>query len=397
MSSYVNITNTDFNQTLQNIWLKSVLCSKLVGGLANSLIDFNVDVPPLQYNYDEIKAMLHERILRNSDCVKQKASYVSMPDRMRSLDNMYDQDRRERDLYFYHSDHLGSSSFITDADGITTQHLQYLPYGELFVEQRSTANYFTPYKFSAKEKDEETSYSYFGARYLASDFSFWLSVDPLADKYPNISPYAYCNLNPVMLIDPNGMEAGEPDNWEKCSGFGKINFLGAFFRNVGNLIKKTFWYNTKTTTKYDSETETKIDETEWDKKTDKTVTVTSESTITFESYEVEDQLIVNQDGHEVINTGSVGTDGDPIKEPIGPGSYQIIVNPNTNEKQKEENKSTKYDITIQSNDYRVRRREVSRLWGIIPFRIKNTNTKGTGHEMPENQRPNPRISKKKYF
>ena len=72
-------------------------------------------------------------------------------------------------LYFYHSDHLGSSSFITDANGISTQHLQYLPYGELFLEQRSTANYFTPYKFSAKEKDEETSYSYFGARYLAEN------------------------------------------------------------------------------------------------------------------------------------------------------------------------------------------------------------------------------------
>jgi RHS repeat-associated protein len=107
-------------------------------------------------------------------------------------------------LYFYHSDHLGSSSFITDANGISTQHLQYLPYGELFLEQRSTANYFTPYKFSAKEKDEETSYSYFGARYLASDFSFWLSVDPMADKYPNISPYAYCAWNPIVLVDPDG-------------------------------------------------------------------------------------------------------------------------------------------------------------------------------------------------
>ena len=67
-------------------------------------------------------------------------------------------------------------------------------------------NYFTPYKFSAKEKDEETSFSYFGARYLASDFSFWLSVDPMADKYPNISPYAYCNWNPVMLVDTDATE-----------------------------------------------------------------------------------------------------------------------------------------------------------------------------------------------
>jgi RHS repeat-associated protein len=80
-----------------------------------------------------------------------------------------------------------------------------LPFGELFVEQRSTANYYTPYKFSGKEKDEETSYSYFGARYYMSDVSVWLSVDPLKEKYPNISPYAYCNLNPIRYIDPDGM------------------------------------------------------------------------------------------------------------------------------------------------------------------------------------------------
>ena len=34
----------------------------------------------------------------------------------------------------------------------------------------------------------------------------WLSVDPMADKYPSISPYAYCAWNPVKLVDPNGEE-----------------------------------------------------------------------------------------------------------------------------------------------------------------------------------------------
>lgn len=40
--------------------------------------------------------------------------------------------------------------------------------------------------------------------------TMWLSVDPLADKYPNISPYAYCAWNPVKLVDPDGKEAGGP-------------------------------------------------------------------------------------------------------------------------------------------------------------------------------------------
>ncbi len=36
--------------------------------------------------------------------------------------------------------------------------------------------------------------------------TMWLSVDPMADKYPNISPYNYCMWNPVKLVDPDGEE-----------------------------------------------------------------------------------------------------------------------------------------------------------------------------------------------
>ena len=44
------------------------------------------------------------------------------------------------------------------------------------------------------------------ARYYNSDLSIWLSVDPLVDKYPNLSPYTYCAGNPVRIFDPNGEE-----------------------------------------------------------------------------------------------------------------------------------------------------------------------------------------------
>lgn len=48
--------------------------------------------------------------------------------------------------------------------------------------------------------------TYFGARYLDHDLmTSWLSVDPMMDKYPSISPYAYCAWNPVKLVDPNGI------------------------------------------------------------------------------------------------------------------------------------------------------------------------------------------------
>ena len=66
---------------------------------------------------------------------------------------------------------------------------------------------FYPYVSTGKEKDEETGYGYFGARYMDHELmTMWLSVDPLADKYPSISPYAYCAWNPVKLVDPDGSD-----------------------------------------------------------------------------------------------------------------------------------------------------------------------------------------------
>ncbi|MBP5548499.1 MAG: RHS repeat-associated core domain-containing protein [Bacteroidales bacterium] len=67
--------------------------------------------------------------------------------------------------------------------------------------------HFSELSFTGKERDEETGYGYLGARYYDSDLSgLFLSIDPMSDKYPNISPYAYCAWNPVKLVDPNGMD-----------------------------------------------------------------------------------------------------------------------------------------------------------------------------------------------
>ncbi|MBQ5975657.1 MAG: RHS repeat-associated core domain-containing protein, partial [Bacteroidales bacterium] len=110
----------------------------------------------------------------------------------------------EPDVYFYHSDHLGSASWITNAAGMPIQHLQYLPFGERFVDQRSTG-YSERFTFTGKERDEETGYGYFGARYMDHELmTSFISVDRYADKYPFISPYAYCLWNPIQLTDPTG-------------------------------------------------------------------------------------------------------------------------------------------------------------------------------------------------
>ena len=66
---------------------------------------------------------------------------------------------------------------------------------------------FYPFVSTGKERDGETGYGYFGARYMDHELmTMWLSVDPMADKYPSISPYAYCAWNPIKLVDPDGRD-----------------------------------------------------------------------------------------------------------------------------------------------------------------------------------------------
>ncbi|MFI3298062.1 MAG: RHS repeat-associated core domain-containing protein, partial [bacterium] len=99
--------------------------------------------------------------------------------------------------------HIGSAAWITNQNGTAVQHLQYMAWGELFADQRST-DYSERYTFSGKERDVETGFSYFIARYYLSEYGIFGGVDQLSDKYPSTSSYAYCNNNPVMLVDPDG-------------------------------------------------------------------------------------------------------------------------------------------------------------------------------------------------
>ncbi len=108
--------------------------------------------------------------------------------------------------YFYLSDHLGSSSWISDKDGNALQHLSYLPFGEVFANQKAQNSSFdTEYKFSGKERDTETGFDYFGARYYVSELGIWLSVDPMAEERSWITPYNYSQNNPVGRSDKSGM------------------------------------------------------------------------------------------------------------------------------------------------------------------------------------------------
>ena len=131
--------------------------------------------------------------------------------------------------YFYHSDHLGSASLITDYKGDEYQRIEYTPYGETWVEKtQNTGLEYLPYRFTGKEIDEETGLYYYGARYFNPRTSQWISTDPALGEYipsvgngnskdveklpgmggifntVNLQLYHYAGNNPVKYTDPDG-------------------------------------------------------------------------------------------------------------------------------------------------------------------------------------------------
>jgi RHS repeat-associated protein len=77
---------------------------------------------------------------------------------------------------FYHPDHLGSSWYVTNVLGKTSQHFEYTPFGETFIEE-NTSSYKIPYLFNGEGRDE-TGYYQYADRYYDPALNQWLSIDP---------------------------------------------------------------------------------------------------------------------------------------------------------------------------------------------------------------------------
>jgi len=138
------------------------------------------------------------------------------------------------DISYYHTDHLGSTSYITDAKANVAQFDAYLPYGELLVDEHSSTEEM-PYKFNGKELDEETGQYYYGARYMNPRTSLWYGVDPMAESYDALGAYVYCAGNPISLSDVNGESFFDPsDDQSIWSG------VTSYFKGVGKSFKNTY-------------------------------------------------------------------------------------------------------------------------------------------------------------
>ena len=100
------------------------------------------------------------------------------------------------------------------------QENSYPSFGGLFGEGTSNTN--QAYKYNGKELNRMHGLDWYdyGTRNYDAALPVWTTVDPAADRYPNISPYAYCANNPIIYIDPTGMyiEEGSQKEWERRKG-----------------------------------------------------------------------------------------------------------------------------------------------------------------------------------
>jgi len=103
---------------------------------------------------------------------------------------------------------IGSIRMIVDVYGNVAGYNDYYPYGETMPGRSGINGGVDPrYNFTGKERDAaETGYDYFGARYYDSWSGRWMQVDPLAEKYPGWSPYAYSADNAISIFDIDGMK-----------------------------------------------------------------------------------------------------------------------------------------------------------------------------------------------
>ena len=206
------------------------VCSKIGGGFRNVHWDNIEDrIPTLVEDYDQLSEGQRESVERTfNECLNMGVEMDGIIDLYEVVSHESGRDDQEP-AFFYHSDHLGSAAYLTNDAGQVTQTLNYLPYGEDWVDIQNYVETRYPrlgiYTYNGKEKDYESGFHYYGARYYWSELlTGWLSVDPMMDKYPNISTYHYCHWNPINIIDPNGML---DDEW-------KVNKCGEIVERIEN-------------------------------------------------------------------------------------------------------------------------------------------------------------------
>jgi RHS repeat-associated protein len=108
--------------------------------------------------------------------------------------------------HLYVRDNLSSTRAVVDEAGDVVEAYDYYPFGLQSRSYKEKGDPLTKETFTGKEQDTESNLHYFGARYYDAGAGRWISVDPLAFKYPSLSGFSYAGNNPIRILDPNGLD-----------------------------------------------------------------------------------------------------------------------------------------------------------------------------------------------
>ena len=136
-------------------------------------------------------------------------------------------------VQYYHLDAPGNVRAVTDAAGQVVERHDYLPFGEEWCPAGDCGSvpHGQPRRFAGKERDSETGFDYFGARYYRSGIGRFTTTDPFYDRNANLADpqrwnrYAYAKNNPLRFVDPNGEDVGEAAAWVQ----GRVSYASSFY------------------------------------------------------------------------------------------------------------------------------------------------------------------------
>ena len=151
--------------------------------------------------------------------------------------------------YYYLKDHLGNNRVTYHYSGsvpVIDQEVEYYPFGSMFAANNLQNNL---YLYNGKELNNEFFENYdYGARFYDAQMGRWHAVDPLAEKYPNISPYAYVANNPIKFVDPDGREIKLANNYSGAmTNIAQIAATSLGSQVISQLINRNETYTMRST------------------------------------------------------------------------------------------------------------------------------------------------------
>ncbi len=155
--------------------------------------------------------------------------------------------------HYYAQDHLGNNRVVVNQNGTIEQVTHYYAYGLPFSEGYDTSQ--QPYKYNGKELDRMHGLDWYdyNARFYDPALSVWTTVDPHAENYYSWSPYHYAANNPIIVIDPTGMDwyrspDGSATMWKEGSDDidEYVNIGANYTQNIGGGMSVTYTQNEAT-------------------------------------------------------------------------------------------------------------------------------------------------------